>query len=649
MSEESPKENKKAKRSASRRQIEQPAELPPKDTQGSADQATSSEADGQTRETADPQQSAPGSGGPSAPPDAAQPHRSPQFSPPQFSGYPKMALQVAAFLVLAFIAFWIVDKVVIYRLSSGYIDQIAQTYDMNRHLATALTIVAFAFLAIVARFVFSFSRRRRYAAWAVLAVALVGHSMVLWRITRDQPFDPSGQAAKCYVMTRTAILYRERVGFDPVSGLECRPITPDIAERIREYEGGRRPTAVVAGQPTFFDPRTGSPVIWFARSQSGQIELFDLMGYHPRTGEELQPVNREVVGQWHRQVDEMRAVRERRVPQRVDDPEKFGFFDALTGAPRLWYWKGDTGEYQFFDSDGFHSQTGTKLTPVTADVVTQWRKDLEEKRRRRTELEQQRQREEQARQFAIQQQRAREEQEKNERAERDRQAALQLQQQERERTERVERERQQQEAQARAEAERRERAGIDCDLLAANPTDQRRPSSVPGVPYGTLAANTAAAIAACRIAVQTYPAELRFQYQLARAQQINAPRDAMVAFRRLTDAGYPAAFDNLGSLEVRLNRNYVEAARLFRRGVRLNDADSMVSLAELIERNFAQPQSASETKWQLLGRAAQLGHSGASLAMQQAQAEAAQRQREGESAREALEMFRGIIQSMPSR
>src|SRR6185312_3494273 len=45
----------------------------------------------------------------------------------------------------------------------------------------------------------------------------------------------------------------------------------------------------------------------------------------------------------------------------------------------------------------------------------------------------------------------------------------------------------------------------DCDRLAANPSDRRKPPSVPGVPYDSLMNQAKQAIAACRIAVQQSP------------------------------------------------------------------------------------------------------------------------------------------------
>jgi hypothetical protein len=37
--------------------------------------------------------------------------------------------------------------------------------------------------------------------------------------------------------------------------------------------------------------KTGEPVVWYHRNQGGVIQLFDLMGFDPETGNELLPVS----------------------------------------------------------------------------------------------------------------------------------------------------------------------------------------------------------------------------------------------------------------------------------------------------------------------------------------------------------------------
>src|SRR5262249_56143500 len=89
-------------------------------------------------------------------------------------------------------------------------------------------------------------------------------------------------------------------GMDPETGRECRLVTTGLIERLKEYAEGKRPVRIKALQPEFFDPRTGEPIVWYV-DHGGTIEIFDLMGYHPETSEELLPVTPEIVDRWKAQ------------------------------------------------------------------------------------------------------------------------------------------------------------------------------------------------------------------------------------------------------------------------------------------------------------------------------------------------------------
>ena len=117
----------------------------------------------------------------------------------------------------------------------------------------------------------------------------------------DDLTNRDGKAIKCYVITRDGVIYREQPGFDPSTGRECRPVTPELVERLREYERGNRPTSIEAPNPEFFDRGTGRPIVWFYKNKTNDIELFNLMGFHPETGDELEPVSKEIVELWKKQ------------------------------------------------------------------------------------------------------------------------------------------------------------------------------------------------------------------------------------------------------------------------------------------------------------------------------------------------------------
>jgi hypothetical protein len=142
-----------------------------------------------------------------------------------------------------------------------------------------------------------------------------------------------------------------------------------MLERLREYEKGNRPKRIVTADPTFFDLRSGEPVIWYTKGGGGTIELFSLMGFHPDTGEELLPVTKDIVANWKDQ-----QAKPKRAPQKID-PTNFVFFDQISGEPRAWYWRGPEGQYEFYDGPGFHPRTGDPLAVLTKDLVVKFQKE----------------------------------------------------------------------------------------------------------------------------------------------------------------------------------------------------------------------------------------------------------------------------------
>jgi hypothetical protein len=273
-------------------------------------------------------------------------------------------------IIAALFLLWIVDKVVFYYLTKNYVDEVANVFDLNEHLANALILGTFVVAVFFGRFIWSFSRQKRLIGIAGISTLLIGHSLVLWYGTRANYFDPSGQAIKCYVLTRDGkVTYGEHPGIDPATGRLCRPVTAEMLERLKQYALGKRPQQILDTNPTFFDPRTGEPIVWYYRSKD-EIEIFDLMGFHPDTGEELIPISKEIVEQWKSQTAKIMQ----HIPKLIN-PEKYVFFDPRNGSSRAWYWRDANGAYEFYDSSGFHPRTGDPLKIVTKEDVDAWRRN----------------------------------------------------------------------------------------------------------------------------------------------------------------------------------------------------------------------------------------------------------------------------------
>jgi hypothetical protein len=300
------------------------------------------------------------------------------------SGPFRLSAVVLAFIVATLLLLWVFDKIFLFSMARSYADEIAEAFDLNRNLATAIAWSIFAAILILVRYAFSFSKMRRRAALAGLLALLIGHSLLLSRGTSGEIIDRYGKAKKCYVITRDGVNYRERSGFDPSTGRECKPVTPELVEKLREYERGHRPTRIETANPGFFDRGTGRPIVWFYKNKDGEIELFNLMGFHPETGDELEPVSKEIVEVWKVQVTDRANGRDRRAPERVD-PSTYSPFDPKTGEPRIWYHKTAGGEwsaggdYEFYNLPGYDPQTGEKLLVITRDVLDEWQKSQAEK------------------------------------------------------------------------------------------------------------------------------------------------------------------------------------------------------------------------------------------------------------------------------
>jgi hypothetical protein len=531
----------------------------------------------------------------------------------QSLGRLNVAARVAVILLACLVAggfiFWLCNELVYFYVARSYAEELADAYDLNRGVTRAILWASFAAIVVLAGFTFSFSKQKRRVGYAGLLALVIGHSLLLGRI--DANFRKNGTAEKCYVMTRTSIKTLNRVGIDPETGLECRPLTPQIVEKLEEYRSGHRPTQVASNDPKFFDAVTGEPVVWYSRNDRGEIELFDLMGFHPRTGEELTPITRQVAEAWKTQNEKV----VRRAALRVADPDKFGFFDPVTGAAKVWYWRSEAGDYEFYDGPGFHPRAGDQFKVITRDVIADWRQRLEAiAAKKRAEQEQQ-------------------EREARERAEHEAQQAREAA------------ERDRLEKQAAADAlQKQQQSANECDRLAANPTDSRKTGE--GVPFDVLKHQADQAFEACTNAVQTFPSELRYQYQLGRAAQFKDKKQAFDIFARLVQANYAAAFDNLGGMYLYDRKDADAAIRLFKRGSELGDADSMVSLVDLIDKGLVPTPNPEQTKLALLNRAAELGHSGAQRGYELELQKANQARINQATQQQMMQMFGAFVQGV---
>jgi len=167
-----------------------------------------------------------------------------------------------------------------------------------------------------------------------------------------------------------------------------------------------------------------------------------------------------------------------------------------------------------------------------------------------------------------------------------------------------------------------------------------------GVLFDLLKSQADQAFEMCSKAVQTFPSEPRYQYQLGRTTQFKDKKQAFDIFTRLVQANYAAAFDNLGGMYLYDRKDVATAIRLFNRGNELGDADSMVSLVELIDKGWISTPNPERTKRDLLKRAAELGHSGAQRGYESERHKADQARINQATQHQMMQIFGAFVQGV---
>jgi hypothetical protein len=544
----------------------------------------------------------------------------------------RLVIVFASLVVGTLVLFWIFNELFYYMVAKSYADELSQAYNINKGFTRALVWASFMALVLFAGCTFSFSKRKRTVGLIGILGLLIGHGVLMGM--RDNYYDVAGKTEKCYVLTREGIKILNHIGADLDTGRECKLLTPQMTEKYNAYRGGKRPQMVTEADPAFFDPVSGEPIVWYSKTNAGRIELFDLMGFHPKTGEELKPIDRQMVDEWRGQFSKT----VRRIPNRVD-PDKFGFFDQVSGGAKVWFWVGDSSDYEFYDGPGFHPRTGEELKIVTRDAIAAWRQAASAKQ---AALDAKSVADHQAAEELLRQKQAA----LDAKSAADHQAAEELLRQKQAAIDA----KKLADEQAAAESQKERQAGPDCDRLGANPTDAQRKSD--GVTFDVLRMQSDAAFDACQKATKQFPNEARYQYQLGRAAQFKDKKMAFEIFTSLTRSRYPSAFDNLGGMYVE-RHDIGTASQLFQTGSKLGDADSMVSLSELIEKGYFTPPDATNLRLALLKKAGELGHAGAqrAFAVEYQKAQTAQREQimQQQVQQQMLQMFGAVLQGAGHR
>lgn len=72
----------------------------------------------------------------------------------------RLLLVAIGFLVALFFIYWIFEKIFIYFVARSYVQEIADVFDLNKHLASAIVYLTFVAIAIFGAMTFRFSRQK---------------------------------------------------------------------------------------------------------------------------------------------------------------------------------------------------------------------------------------------------------------------------------------------------------------------------------------------------------------------------------------------------------------------------------------------------------------------------------------------------------
>lgn len=119
---------------------------------------------------------------------------------------------------------------------------------------------------------------------------------------------------------------------------------------------------------------------WCGDTPEG-IRTFDAAGVDPIYGIQLKPCSFEQIVSLRQNTVGLSG------PQRVqiENPREFAFFDAISGSPRVWYYKTADGRYEIYDRAGKHPGTGQSLRPIGAETRQELVRLQQEEERQRAE------------------------------------------------------------------------------------------------------------------------------------------------------------------------------------------------------------------------------------------------------------------------
>ena len=524
--------------------------------------------------------------------------------------------------ILRSIDFFIAQKFVV--------DEILLVLPVNRGFANALFYVVLFIIAPISWAILSRDKERRARAFsnAVLFSALL--FLFTGFLSRNFLIDPHNpqHAINCFVMDKgkpklIPLVEGNEFQFDPETGKKCVPVTPEVAVRLNQPQPKK---LELDSSPVFFDSNLGTVKIYYSRNTDNSLQLFDGEGFDPDTGQPLLPVTKEIVTEWKKikanwlqQKEFERVEAERQIKLEEDRKAK-----AEIDRKALERAEADRKAKAESDIKAQEQAESDRKAKFEAERIAQQEAEAD----RKAKLE--------AERIAFEQ------------SEADRKAKLEAENEAVAQAELIKKAKEEFDARALATAQEVERrrlielAGNDCDRLAGNQYDQQRNRTFSPVDHDILVNNSSTAVAACREAIEQSPQTLRYQYQLARSLQTNAPDEAYPILVKLANNDYAAACDNLGWLLIRKNKKSM-GIEVFESGTNLGCIECMFSLGSLLYQGRHTPQNRN-AGFEYLQKAANAGHAEAEELVQSYSSEMQANQRTQEMVGDLVgQVFKKIL------
>ena len=221
-------------------------------------------------------------------------------------GLPVMSkiVSILAALLLALVTFALLRAGVFYSLYTSLLGNIVETTGLDlwpsRTIALALVVLLW-FLPWHLLLIPWIGGVKMQVASLTIFAALAMTAMDL--VTRDVYFSRAdGRPLKYYIQTLNGYKFSATSGIDPVFGIPYQPVTPQFAYAymIWKQRGGQiQDPSLPEGQ--YFNPATGEPLRWYARTPEGRLDFFTLPGFHPKYGIKLEPASAGMVAAYEKQ------------------------------------------------------------------------------------------------------------------------------------------------------------------------------------------------------------------------------------------------------------------------------------------------------------------------------------------------------------